>query len=106
MDLEGFFPDLKIAQNITLLKRNANERLSFFRRIITLFSFSLSKRDLLSIVSLLALKTILLKLQGYSTCYWPKVEELSSLQENMIYQVTFWKDGNWEVSVSFFFSLS
>lgn len=71
MDLEGFFPDLKIAQNITLLKRNANEHLSFFRRIITLFSFFLSERDLLSVVSLLALKTVLLKLRSYSTCSSP-----------------------------------
>lgn len=78
MDLEGFFPYLKIAQNITLVKRNANEHLSFFRRIITLFSFSLSERDLLSIVSLLALKTVLLKLWSCSTSstplqYWPSM---------------------------------
>lgn len=71
MDLEGFFSDLKIAQNITLLKRNANQHLPFFRRIMTLFSFSVSERDLLSIVSLLAVKTILLQWWSYRTCSTP-----------------------------------
>ena len=114
---------MKIAQNITLLKRNANEHLSFFRSIITLFCFSLSERDLLSIVSLLALKTVLLKL--------PKQQHLLQLsagtavqatdhkrrsclvcslkgrEEKIICPETFWKSVNWGVGVvGVFFFLS
>lgn len=67
MDLEGLFPALKITPNIAVLKSNVNERLSFFRTRIALFSFSVSQK-LLSVVPLLALKTVglkLLKLQHF-----------------------------------------